>query len=361
MRRGKPQEATNQDKQAVFEKITAYSWCTDELAKEHPDYTKTSYLASGEYQSQLYTDYPTDPEKGTWNLEQAPDTSWFIVQSNGERLPVTFDKQGNLFGDNKCGELDNAGKSADGLPVITPSKEVAKLISTVTSTPWSRTDDFNQNAEPTKLQFNKDYTLVLSFRNESCKESGYWSVVDGKLTMSSNRDKCDTRSGSQKGLESIDNYTVNDNGVLVEDSSFLYVPTAKHNSKVSTFRLGTYTNAAIDVTVPAGLTSSSAVKTTVKITNTSSKSGYSGEVETMTVKSFSVSSKPNGEGVEASKRVFNNVTIADKQSYEFDTTVDTATANVDGRVYFNVELLGTSDEGTENTWGFYKVIELPKK
>ena len=333
------------DAQEVFELITANKWCTGVTSEEFGDHTDTAYMPDGSYLQQSYSDYPIEPVNLQWTLAPGENREWYIVLSDGTRTKVEVDSAQNLFGLNKCEEIQNKGYSARSLPTIEPSDIHKKLMAKLQGTKWMRTDSFDTEREPMTIVFGDSYVATATYRNESCVNKGYWYVRNEQITTKFNPDNCDPRDNTDK-VDFV--FTFDSTERIVEDSEVLFVAEKNYDSSKSTFKMFGNEEIEVEITVPAPLMLDTEQKTKVRVTNNVAK--YRQQKKGLRVTSFGVSEGPRRAGVMSDERVQGSV-IDKGESYDFETSIRIDSEKLKSKqVYFNlsVEIDGSEVQVTDS-------------
>jgi hypothetical protein len=212
----------------VFETLTRTVWAhlpPQRHALLAESQTTIQFRRDGRYRWFCHSDYPEKNTSGPWSMVLADAHSgvlhlgeggsvWFEIK--GERLvlggmtldpgePITYTEA-------------EAAREASDLPDVPPSDDFQRLV----STPWKKTNRFEEYRIPDRVEFRANGRYSASYRSGACAHEGRWSLIDttGRrlLTTTSEENACDQR-GYSAGLVGVDPYWIGD--LLVLETCYL--------------------------------------------------------------------------------------------------------------------------------------------
>jgi len=222
-----PQPSENPDKQDIFAKLTANSWCNKKVTEgsPFPDYIDYRFKDDGTYEWHFFTDYtPAPSDAGKWNFEQTPADDWFLLYDNGMRQRFSLKDGMLMLGSvalDVCDPITVTNQYTSGtLPPIQLTSKVQNIINTITAHPWKRANDIDLDYAPTSVEFKKNWEYITTYRNGECQNSGYWYATASEIQVNSLTDQCDPRDDTYPEAFTAE---LLDNGFLFFDYE-LYVP-----------------------------------------------------------------------------------------------------------------------------------------
>ena len=185
---------------AMFDFLTSSAWEGGGCHRGDPlppTCVTLTFDRSGHFSWRAVSDYLERDEKGRWNFTLRDATSGVITLENGSVLDFAREEErlsfaGAGFQAAPGGVLPETSGSVEGLAELTPSALYRSLV----STPWAKTNPFDEFYEPDTLVFGRDGQLRASYRAGQCEHGGKFSVDGKSLIQVRESNACDLRGAS---------------------------------------------------------------------------------------------------------------------------------------------------------------------